>query len=71
MQSVRESLSSQVSAVVQLCEQKGAALEVRAVTQRSAVAPSICDMLDWLQDAERHYQRQYPLSPSAGMVCVL
>ncbi|XP_045082507.1 uncharacterized protein C1orf109-like, partial [Coregonus clupeaformis] len=29
-------------------------------TQRFAVAPSIADMLEWLQDAERYYPQQYP-----------
>lgn len=54
---------------MQLYEQNRASLDLRTVTERSAIAPSISDMLDWLQDAERHYQRQYPFSPSCGIVC--
>lgn len=36
---------------------------MRTVTERSTITPSISDMLDWLQDAERHYQQQYPFAP--------
>lgn len=31
------------------------------MTERSATTPSISDMLEWLQDAERYYRQQYPL----------
>lgn len=67
---MRESISQQVLAVLQLYEQNRHSLDLRTVTERSAVTPSISDMLDWLQDAERHYQQQYPFSPPCGMVCV-
>ncbi|XP_018560724.1 ribosome biogenesis protein C1orf109 homolog [Lates calcarifer] len=59
LQSVRDAISNQVSAVVQLFEQNTDSLDVLAVTERSATTPSIADMLEWLQDAERHYRQQF------------
>lgn len=67
---MRESISNQVLAVLQIFKQNRDSLDLRTVTERSATAPSISDMLDWLQDAERHYQQQYPFSPSCMIVCV-
>ncbi|XP_029369668.1 AFG2-interacting ribosome maturation factor [Echeneis naucrates] len=59
LQSVRDAISNQVSGVVQLYEQNTDTLDVVAVTERSATTPSIADMLEWLQDAERHYRQQF------------
>ncbi|XP_039977589.1 uncharacterized protein C1orf109 homolog [Xiphias gladius] len=59
LQSVRDAISNQVSAAVQLYEQNTDSLDVLAVTERSATTPSIADMLEWLQDAERHYRQQF------------
>ncbi|XP_059206386.1 AFG2-interacting ribosome maturation factor [Centropristis striata] len=59
LQSVRDSISNQVSAVFQLYEQQADSLDLLAVTERSATAPSVSDMLEWLQDAERHYRQQF------------
>uniref|UniRef100_A0A8D3CK82 Uncharacterized protein n=1 Tax=Scophthalmus maximus TaxID=52904 RepID=A0A8D3CK82_SCOMX len=59
LQSVRDAVGNQVSAVLQLYEQNADGLDVAAVTERSAATPSVADMLEWLQDAERHYRRQY------------
>ncbi|XP_068432187.1 AFG2-interacting ribosome maturation factor [Clinocottus analis] len=59
LQSVRDSISSQVSASFQLYEQNKDSLDLVAVTERSATAPSVSDMLEWLQDAERHYRQQF------------
>lgn len=73
LQSVRDSISNQVSAVFQLYEQNKDSLDLSTVTERSTTTPSLSDMLEWLQDAERHYRQQYPLSsviPLDG-VCVL
>uniref|UniRef100_A0A3Q3LB47 AFG2 interacting ribosome maturation factor n=1 Tax=Labrus bergylta TaxID=56723 RepID=A0A3Q3LB47_9LABR len=56
LQSVRDSVSNQVSAVLQLYEQNSDSLDLLTVTERSATAPSVSDMLGWLQDAERHYR---------------
>ncbi|XP_073339954.1 AFG2-interacting ribosome maturation factor [Pagrus major] len=59
LQSVRDSTSNQVSAVFQLYEQNTDSLDLPTVTERSATAPSLSDMLEWLQDAERHYREQF------------
>ncbi|XP_054620505.1 ribosome biogenesis protein C1orf109 homolog [Dunckerocampus dactyliophorus] len=59
LQSVRDAISNQVSTVVQLYEQNADSLDLPTVTERSAAIPSVVDMLEWLQDAERHYQRQF------------
>ncbi|XP_044028927.1 uncharacterized protein C1orf109 homolog [Siniperca chuatsi] len=59
LQSVRDSISNQVSAVFQLYEQNTVSLDLLTVTERSATAPSLSDMLEWLQDAERHYRQQF------------
>ncbi|XP_045914717.1 uncharacterized protein C1orf109 homolog isoform X2 [Micropterus dolomieu] len=59
LQSVRDSISNQVSAVFQLYEQNTDSLDLLTVTERSATAPSLSEMLEWLQDAERHYRQQF------------
>uniref|UniRef100_UPI003AAE6FB8 AFG2-interacting ribosome maturation factor n=1 Tax=Centroberyx gerrardi TaxID=166262 RepID=UPI003AAE6FB8 len=59
LQSVRDAVSNQVSGVFQLYEQNTDSLDLLTLTERSASAPSVADMLEWLQDAERHYRQQY------------
>ncbi|XP_029519495.1 AFG2-interacting ribosome maturation factor isoform X1 [Oncorhynchus nerka] len=59
LQSVRDAISNQVSGAFQLYEQNIGSLDLATCTQRSAVAPSIADMLEWLQDAERYYRQQF------------
>lgn len=59
LQSVRDAISNQVSAVFQLYEQNTHSLDLLAVTERSAAVPSLSDMMAWLQDAERHYRQQF------------
>lgn len=59
LQSVKDSISNQVSAVFQLYEQSKDSLDVPTVTARSPTTPSVSDMLEWLQDAERHYRQQF------------
>ncbi|XP_022602939.1 uncharacterized protein C1orf109 homolog [Seriola dumerili] len=59
LQSARDAISNQVCAVLQLYEQNTDSLDVLTVTERSATTPSIADMLEWLQDAERHYRQQF------------
>ncbi|KAF3707241.1 putative protein C1orf109 -like protein [Channa argus] len=59
LQSARDAISNQVSAVSQLYEQNADSLDLLTVSERSATAPSIADMLEWLQDAERHYRQQF------------
>lgn len=61
LQSVRDSISNQVSAVLQVYEQNTDSLDLLTMTERLAITPSLCDMLQWLQDAECHYRQQYPL----------
>ncbi|XP_061123152.1 AFG2-interacting ribosome maturation factor [Syngnathus typhle] len=59
LHSLRDSLTNQVLTVVQLYEQNTDSLDLVTVTERSAIIPSVVDMLEWLQDAERHYRRQF------------
>ncbi|XP_069555936.1 AFG2-interacting ribosome maturation factor [Brachyistius frenatus] len=59
LQSVRDAIGNQVSAVLQLYEQNADIMDLLAVTERSATTPSVADMLEWLQDAERHYRQQF------------
>ncbi|KAM7373442.1 hypothetical protein PAMP_008292 [Pampus punctatissimus] len=59
LQSVRDAISNQVSAVFQLYEQNTDSLDLLTVTERSATNPSTADMLEWLQDAERYYRQQF------------
>lgn len=58
LQRVRDAIGQQVSAVFQLYEKNTDTLDIPACVSRSAVCPSISDMLEWLQDAERHYRLQ-------------
>ncbi|XP_023618530.1 uncharacterized protein C1orf109 homolog isoform X3 [Myotis lucifugus] len=53
---VRDTVSSHVGQVLQIYEQHADAIGIDAVLQASAASPSVADMLEWLQDIERHYQ---------------
>uniref|UniRef100_A0A3B5KYE6 Uncharacterized protein n=1 Tax=Xiphophorus couchianus TaxID=32473 RepID=A0A3B5KYE6_9TELE len=57
LQSIRDSVGGHVSAALQLYQDSADGLDVAVATQRSSVAPSLADMLEWLQDAERFYRR--------------
>lgn len=59
LQSVRDAISNQVAAVLQLYEQNTHSMDLLTVTERSPTTPSVTDMLEWLQDAERHYRQQF------------
>ncbi|XP_037549010.1 uncharacterized protein C1orf109 homolog [Nematolebias whitei] len=59
LQSIRDSVSDQVSAVLQLYEQNSDSVDLTVLTERSASVPSIADMLECLQDAERFFRRQF------------
>ncbi|XP_030597315.1 AFG2-interacting ribosome maturation factor [Archocentrus centrarchus] len=59
LQSVRDAISNQVAAVLQLYEQNMHSMDLLTVTERSPTTPSVADMLEWLQDAERHYRQQF------------
>ncbi|XP_023052252.1 uncharacterized protein C1orf109 homolog isoform X1 [Piliocolobus tephrosceles] len=56
---VRDVVSSHVERVFQIYEQHADAVGIDAVLQPSAVSPSVADMLEWLQDIERHYRKSY------------
>ncbi|XP_010593524.1 AFG2-interacting ribosome maturation factor isoform X1 [Loxodonta africana] len=56
---VRDTVSSYVEQVFQVYEQHADAVGIDAVLQPSAVSPSLADMLEWLQDIERHYRNSY------------
>ncbi|XP_003788206.1 uncharacterized protein C1orf109 homolog [Otolemur garnettii] len=58
---VRDTVSSHVEQVFQTYEQHADVVGIDAVLQPSVVSPSVADMLEWLQDIERHYRNSYPL----------
>ncbi|KAI4883999.1 hypothetical protein NFI96_019515 [Prochilodus magdalenae] len=58
LQVAKDSISKQVFAVFQLYEQNSDFLDLRSCVARSAISPSIADMLEWLQDAECYYRVQ-------------
>ncbi|MEQ2201401.1 hypothetical protein XENOCAPTIV_011773 [Xenoophorus captivus] len=55
---------------LRLYEDTADSLDLAVVTERSSLIPSLADMLEWLQDAERYYRQQYP-SCSPLRVCVM
>uniref|UniRef100_A0A8D2HUT0 AFG2 interacting ribosome maturation factor n=1 Tax=Urocitellus parryii TaxID=9999 RepID=A0A8D2HUT0_UROPR len=56
---VRDTVSSHVEQVFRIYEQHADVVGLDAVLQPSAESPSVADMLEWLQDIERHYRRKY------------
>lgn len=56
---VRDTVSSHVGQVLQIYEQYADTIGIDAVLQASVVSPSVADMLEWLQDIERHYRSSY------------
>ncbi|XP_043073100.1 uncharacterized protein C1orf109 homolog [Puntigrus tetrazona] len=58
LQKVQGAISQQVSAVFQFYEKNTDTLDIAVCVSRSAICPSISDMLEWLQDAERYYRLQ-------------
>lgn len=58
LQKVRDAFAQQVFTVVQLYEKNTDALDISVCVSRSAVSPSVSDMLEWLQDADRYYRLQ-------------
>lgn len=59
LQAVRDSLSNHVSSVQQQFDQSSEILDLLDLTERSASTPSVCDLMEWLQDAERLYRLQF------------
>ncbi|XP_045046786.1 AFG2-interacting ribosome maturation factor isoform X3 [Desmodus rotundus] len=53
---VRDTVSSHVEQVFQVYEKHADAIGITAVLQASVVSPSVAEMLEWLQDIERHYR---------------
>ncbi|XP_051519972.1 ribosome biogenesis protein C1orf109 homolog isoform X2 [Myxocyprinus asiaticus] len=58
LQTVRDAISQQVSAVFQFYEKNTETLDIACCVSRSAICPSIADMLEWLQDADCYYSLQ-------------
>ena len=58
---MRDVVSSHVERVLQIYEQHADTIGLDAVLQASAASPSVAEMLEWLQDIERHYRNSYPL----------
>lgn len=56
---VRDTVSSHVEQVLQVYEKHADAIDIEAVLQASVVSPSVAEMLEWLQDIERHYRSSY------------
>lgn len=57
LQSLRDTVSSHVTSVFQIQEQLS--LELDILIERSASTPSVADMMEWLQDADRHFRQQF------------
>ncbi|XP_029805221.1 uncharacterized protein C1orf109 homolog isoform X1 [Suricata suricatta] len=53
---VRDTVSSHVERVLQVYERHADTVGIDGVLQASVVSPSVADMLEWLQDIERHYR---------------
>ncbi|EFB25292.1 hypothetical protein PANDA_013161, partial [Ailuropoda melanoleuca] len=56
---VRDTVSRHVEQVLEIYGQHAGSIGVGAVLQASAASPSVADMLEWLQDVERHYRDSY------------
>ncbi|XP_053867767.1 ribosome biogenesis protein C1orf109 homolog [Malaclemys terrapin pileata] len=59
LQKVRDVVSGYVGTVFQLYEQHADVLGFEALVQRTALIPSLADMLEWLHDIERYYRHVY------------
>ncbi|XP_058535184.1 AFG2-interacting ribosome maturation factor [Ochotona princeps] len=56
---VRDAVSSHVEQVFEVYERHASTLDLDAVLQPSAATPSVADMLEWLQDIDRHFRTSY------------
>ncbi|XP_007893144.2 uncharacterized protein C1orf109 homolog [Callorhinchus milii] len=59
LRKVRDTTSNQVAACFQTYEQHADSIGLTLAVERSALSPSVADMLEWLQDIERLYRNQY------------
>lgn len=57
LQWLRDGLSSQVASVFQIQDQFS--LDLQVLMTRSASSPSVAEMMQWLQDAERIFRQQF------------
>lgn len=56
---MRDTVSRHVEQVFEIYEQHADSIGIDAVLQASVLSPSVADMLEWLQDIERHYRHSY------------
>ncbi|XP_043573824.1 uncharacterized protein C1orf109 homolog [Chiloscyllium plagiosum] len=59
MKKVRDTATNQVTMCFQMYEKHADTIGLPAVLERSCLCPSVADMLEWLQDVQRFYRRQY------------
>ncbi|XP_028820171.1 AFG2-interacting ribosome maturation factor [Denticeps clupeoides] len=59
LQTVRDAVHGLASAAFQWYEQNADLLDLATCTLRSAAAPSIAELLEWLQDADSYYRQQF------------
>ncbi|KAE8624336.1 hypothetical protein XENTR_v10005922 [Xenopus tropicalis] len=59
LQRIRDSVSQVVGSVLYMYETSIEKIGLEAILERSSLCPSIADMLEWLQDIEKHYRNQY------------
>ncbi|XP_047582409.1 ribosome biogenesis protein C1orf109 homolog isoform X4 [Lutra lutra] len=69
---VRDTISRHVEQVFEIYEQHADSIGIDAVLQASVLSPSVADMLEWLQDIERHYRHSFsPLMWPIGLCSIL
>ncbi|XP_018102210.1 uncharacterized protein C1orf109 homolog isoform X2 [Xenopus laevis] len=56
---IRDSVSQVVGSVLYMYETNVEIIGLEAILERSSLCPSVADMLEWLQDIEKHYRNQY------------
>ncbi|XP_053563120.1 ribosome biogenesis protein C1orf109 homolog isoform X2 [Bombina bombina] len=61
MQKVKDAVSHHVGSVFYVYEVNADKIGLEASLERSAISPSIADMLEWLQNIEKHYRNQMKL----------
>ncbi|XP_020374323.2 uncharacterized protein C1orf109 homolog [Rhincodon typus] len=59
LKKVRDTVTNQVTACFQMYEKQANTIGLTAVLERTCLCPSAADMLEWLQDVQRFYRRQY------------
>ncbi|KAM4795371.1 AFG2-interacting ribosome maturation factor [Rhinophrynus dorsalis] len=59
LQKVRDTISHHVGSVLYIYEANAETVGLEAFLERYPLCPSIADMLEWLQDIEKHYRNQY------------